>query len=183
MPWEGSSRASPISISPAAGALTRYATTAATGVTAVAGALVLIPVFVFLMLRGYHRFVGGFTALIPPRWRPRFEQRTGEVDQVLSGFIRGQLTVAFILVILYSTAFSIIGIPLAILVGILAGFGELIPYIGNAIALTLGSLLALAGGQPHGRGLGDRGLHGDPGPAIHGDLPRTSWASGSASAR
>lgn len=130
------------------GTLTRYATTAATGVTAVAGALVLIPVFVFLMLRGYHGFVGGFTALIPPRWRPRFEQRTGEVDLVLSGFIRGQLTVAFILVILYSTAFSIIGIPLAILVGILAGFGELIPYIGNAIALTLGSLLALAGGHP-----------------------------------
>lgn len=128
------------------GRLARYASTAATGVTAVAGGLVLVPVFVLLMLRGYHGFLGGAMGLVPFRWRARFQQRTHEVDLALAGFIRGQLTVSAILVVLYAIAFSIIGVPLAILLAIVAGFGELIPYVGNAIALTFGSLLAYANG-------------------------------------
>jgi len=129
------------------GRLARYASTAATGVTAVAGGLVLVPVFVLLMLRGYHHFLGGAMGLVPFRWRARFQQRTHEVDLALSGFIRGQLTVSAILVVMYAIAFSIIGVPLAILLAIVAGFGELIPYVGNAVALTFGSLLAYASGS------------------------------------
>lgn len=133
---------------PGAERISRYAGTAASAVTALASGLVLVPVFVFLMLRGYHPFIDGLRRFVPPRWRPQFYARTAEADGVLSGFIRGQLLVALILAVLYSVAFSIIGIPLAIVVGILAGFGELIPFVGNAIALVMGSLLALAGGQP-----------------------------------
>ena len=128
------------------GRLAKYATTAASGVTAVAGGLVLVPVFVLLMLRGYHHFLGGAMGLVPYRWRARFQQRTGEVDLALSGFIRGQLTVSCILVVMYAAAFSIIGVPLAILLAFLAGFGELIPYLGNAIALIFGTLLTYATG-------------------------------------
>jgi predicted PurR-regulated permease PerM len=136
------------SFRPAPDAVSGYATSAAAAVTAVASALVLVPIFVFLMMRGYHNFLDALARLIPPRWRARFDARAREADLVLSGFIRGQLLVALILAVLYCLAFSLIGIPLAILVGILAGFGELIPFVGNAVALLLGSLLALAGGQP-----------------------------------
>jgi predicted PurR-regulated permease PerM len=87
------------------------------------------------------------TNLIPPRWRARFRQRGGQLNTVLGGFIRGQLLVALVLGVLYATAFSIIGIPLAVFVGLIAGLGELVPYLGGAIALLLGSLMALAGGQ------------------------------------
>lgn len=130
------------------GVLARYAGTAASGVTAVATSLILVPVFTFLMLRGYHHFIGGMLELVPYRWRPRFKQRTGEVDVVLSGFIRGQLTICAILVVLYGIAFSIIGVPLALLIAFLGGLGELIPYVGNVLALSLGMLLAFAGGSP-----------------------------------
>lgn len=133
---------------PGAGAVSEYAGTAASGITALASALVLVPIFVFLMLRGYHPFINSLERFVPPRWRRQYFTRTAEADAVLSGFVRGQLLVALILAVLYSVAFSIIGIPLAIVIGVLAGFGELIPYVGNAIALVLGSLLALVGGQP-----------------------------------
>src|SRR5690606_17122818 len=129
------------------GLLARYAGTAASGVTAVATSLILVPVFTFLMLRGYHQFIGGMLELVPYRWRPRFKQRTGEVDVVLSGFIRGQLTICAILVVLSAVGFSIIVVPLAILIAVLGGVGELIPYLGNGLALTLGMLLAFAGGS------------------------------------
>lgn len=128
--------------------LADWGTSAAAGVGSVASGIVFIPVFVFLMLRGYHQLVGRSAGLVPPRWRARFEQRAAQADDVLAGFIRGQLLVALIIAVLYSLAFSIIGIPLALLVGLLAGFGELVPYLGGAIALVLASILALAGGQP-----------------------------------
>lgn len=128
--------------------LARWAAQAGSGVAAVASTILFVPIFSFLMLKGYHRVTGSIQQLVPVRWRERFLRRGEDLDRVLSGFVRGQLLVAAILATMYSIAFSIIGIPLAIVIGLLAGIGELIPYLGNAIALTLGMLLALAGGHP-----------------------------------
>lgn len=121
---------------------------AGAGLVSFASALLFVPVFVLVMLRGYHRVVAGLARLVPPRWAARVEQRAGELDVAVSGFVRGQLLVAAIIAVLYAVGFSIIGLPLAIPVGLLAGFGELVPYLGGAIALTLGVLLAIAGGDP-----------------------------------
>lgn len=131
-----------------AATLAEWFRAASGGFAVVATGIVFAPIFVFMMLRSYHRVVGGLGTLIPLPWRPRFHQRVAEADRVLSGYIRGQLLVAAIVAVLYSAAFSIIGIPLAILVGLVAGIGELIPYLGGAIALIFGSLMALAGGEP-----------------------------------
>lgn len=135
-------------VAPSGATLSAWASQAAATITALTTGLVFIPVFAVLMLRGYHPFVRGAIELVPPRWRPRFLERAGEVDRVLSGFVRGQLAVAAILVVLYGTLFTVVGIPLAILVGIVAGLGEMVPFVGGLIALCAGSLLAVAGGEP-----------------------------------
>lgn len=128
--------------------LTSWATAAAGGVTAVASAVIFVPIFVFLMLRSYHPFVASLRGMVPPRWRDRFDLRGAQADGVLSGFVRGQLLVALIIGCLYALGFTLVGVPLGLVVGLLAGLGELIPYVGGAVALLLASLLALAGGQP-----------------------------------
>lgn len=128
--------------------LTDWATRAAGGIGAVASGMVFVPILVFLMLRSYHRFADGAASLVPPRWRERFFERTAQADAVLAGFVRGQLLVALVIGGLYAIAFSIIGIPLALVVGLVAGLGELVPFLGGAVALLLASLLALAGGEP-----------------------------------
>jgi predicted PurR-regulated permease PerM len=133
---------------PEASTLTEWASRAAAGVGAFASGIVFVPIFVFLMLRGYHTFVRKGAELVPPRWRARFAERSEQADRVLSGFVRGQLLVAFVIGVLYAIAFTIIGVPLGLVVGLLAGLGELVPYLGGAIALILASLLALAGGEP-----------------------------------
>lgn len=133
---------------PSPGTLAEWARTAGTGVASVATGILFVPIFVVVMLRKFPRLGSAAVTAVPPRWRDRFTERLQQLDQVLAGFIRGQLLVALIIAFLYVTAFVIIGIPLAILVGLLAGLGELVPYLGGAIALVLGVLMALAGGQP-----------------------------------
>jgi predicted PurR-regulated permease PerM len=58
------------------------------------------------------------------------------VDRLISGFIRGQLTVCALLAVLYSVGFAIIGIDLAFVIGAIAGVAAIIPYVGGALALA-----------------------------------------------
>lgn len=55
-------------------------------------------------------------------------------DTVFSGYIRGQLMDALIMCILVSVSLSIIGVPFAVIIGILTGIGNLIPYVGPIVA-------------------------------------------------
>ncbi|HSA54744.1 MAG TPA: AI-2E family transporter [Gemmatimonadaceae bacterium] len=133
---------------PSVGTLGEWARTTGGSVAAFATGILFVPVFVIVMLRGLPRVGERAIRAVPPRWRPRWRERGAQLNRVLAGFIRGQLLVALVLGVAYAVAFSIIGIPLAIVVGLVAGFGELVPYLGGAIALLLGSLMAIAGGQP-----------------------------------
>jgi predicted PurR-regulated permease PerM len=128
--------------------LSAWAGRAAGAVSAVTTGILLVPLFVVMMLQGYHHFLASVADLVPPRWRERCLSRVAEADDVLSGFVRGQLVVALVLIALYGAAFSLVGIPLALLVAIFAGIGELVPYLGGFIAVSFGSLMAVAGGRP-----------------------------------
>ena len=57
-----------------------------------------------------------------------------DADTVFSGYIRGQLMDALIMCILVSVSLSIIGVPFAVIIGILTGIGNLIPYVGPIVA-------------------------------------------------
>lgn len=56
-----------------------------------------------------------------------------DADMVFSGYIRGQLIDAFIMTILVSSALSLIGMKYWIIIGILSGIGNLIPYLGPVV--------------------------------------------------
>src|SRR4029077_10408868 len=58
-------------------------------------------------------------------------------------FVRGQLTVMGIMAALYAVGYTIIGVPLAVPIGLLAGFLTFIPYVGSAVALGFGVLMVL----------------------------------------
>jgi predicted PurR-regulated permease PerM len=65
------------------------------------------------------------------------------VDALISGFIRGQLTVCFVLAVLYATGFAVIGIDLAIVIGVASGLLAIIPYVGGTVALVSAAGMAL----------------------------------------
>jgi predicted PurR-regulated permease PerM len=104
--------------------------------TFVLGALV-IPVVGFFLLHGWPDIVQAADDHVPPRQRPFIRARMKEIDRVLSGFVRGQLTMATVLSIIYSAALSLIGLKLGYVVGLATGFGNLVPYVGTSTGILL----------------------------------------------
>jgi predicted PurR-regulated permease PerM len=80
---------------------------------------------------------------VPPRHRDYVFDKARTVDRLVSGFLRGQLLVAASLGALYAIGFAIIGIDLALGVGIVAGVLALVPYLGNAVALSTATVLCI----------------------------------------
>jgi predicted PurR-regulated permease PerM len=117
------------------------------GVIGILLGFVMIPIFTFFLLRDLPAIFAQLRDLIPGQMRPTVVQRVGEIDSALGGFIRGQLIVAGILAVLYSIGLWLVGLPLAILVGVIAGLGNMIPFVGTAIGLVLATIVALLGWQ------------------------------------
>ena len=61
-----------------------------------------------------------------------------DADRAFSGYIRGQFTDALIVGVLVTVVLSLAKVPYAVMVGVFAGLGNMIPYLGSAIGyLTL----------------------------------------------
>ncbi|MDD2365913.1 MAG: AI-2E family transporter [Desulfuromonadaceae bacterium] len=103
----------------------------------------IIPVYLFYLLCDLPRLKEFIKSYIPERYRVVYDLKLSEVDLVLSGFVRGQLSVCAILALLYSVGLYIIGIDLAIAIGSLAGITFIIPYLGTIIGISLSIVMAL----------------------------------------
>lgn len=73
----------------------------------------------------------------------RFHTMIRDADRVFSGYIRGQLLDALLMAILISASLSVINVKFAVIIGVLAGIGNLIPYAGPFIAYGLTILSCL----------------------------------------
>ena len=114
------------------------------GTVSAVGAIVaalIVPVFAFYLLYDFDVLVAKAAELIPPRHRPTAHGFFREVDAVLGQFFRGQFTVMAILAVLYSVGYGVIGVPLALPIGIMAGFLSFIPYLGSTLALATALLM------------------------------------------
>ena len=68
---------------------------------------------------------------------------TGQADEVLGAFLRGQLLVMASLGIIYSVGLWIAGVELAVLIGLLAGLVSFVPYLGLILGIVVASLAVL----------------------------------------
>lgn len=86
-------------------------------------------------------------ALFSLKMNMRIEGILADADRVFSGYIRGQLMDAMVMMVLISFALSIIGVKFGILIGILAGIGNMIPYCGPFVAYIGTISMCLINGQ------------------------------------
>lgn len=114
------------------------------GILSVILHVVMIPVLAYYLMVSFDDIRKGIFDLIPAYAREAVLGKLREIDLVLAGFVRGQLTIACILGVLYSIGFLIVGIDLAVVLGILSGLLWIIPYVGTAFGLVMGVLMALA---------------------------------------
>lgn len=92
------------------------------------------------------------SSLIPEKYKKEALNWTERLDKVLSGFIRGQLTVCFVLGSFYAMAFTFIGLKDGGSIGAMIGVMCIVPYVGiitgfivsTLLGYTTGGLLLLA---------------------------------------
>nr|WP_241758158.1 AI-2E family transporter [Myxococcus landrumus] len=99
--------------------------------------LAVVPVLAFFFLQDYPRLMGRVRDLLPRRAVGLVGRRFAEVDEVLSAFVRGQLTVGALLSVIYAAGLSAARIDMAIVIGVIAGFGNMVPYLGTGVGILL----------------------------------------------
>lgn len=112
-------------------------------ILALGGMLALIPVVTFYLLLDWDELLERIRNLIPRTMEPRISLMARECDDVLAAFLRGQLMVMVALGIIYAVGLQIVGLKLALMIGLLAGLGSIIPYFGFAIGIVSATAAAL----------------------------------------
>lgn len=95
--------------------------------------IIIIPFITFFILRDRQKLKKSLIGLVPNRY---FEMTVNIVDKIekqLAGYVRSWLLDAFILGVMSFIGLSIIGVNNAIIIGMIAGAGHLIPYAGPIV--------------------------------------------------
>lgn len=98
--------------------------------------LLLIPVVLFYLLRDWHQVLQGVRDLLPRKAAPTVMRLFNECDEVLSAFLRGQFLVMMALGVLYTIGLEIIGLDLALLIGMISGLVSIVPYLGFIVGIV-----------------------------------------------
>lgn len=90
--------------------------------------LIVLLYIVFILL-DYDKILVGFQRMIPQRYRPMVVSIVSDVEVSMNRYFRGQALVAGLVGILFSIGFLIVGLPLAIVLGLFIGVLNMVPYL------------------------------------------------------
>lgn len=104
--------------------------------------ILLVPVVTFYLLLDWDKLPARLLSLLPPRRHAQATLLARETDAVLGSFLRGQLTVMLALAAVYSAGLMLVGLDLALPVGILTGLLSFVPYLGFITGLLTAAIAA-----------------------------------------
>lgn len=105
--------------------------------------LVVIPFWLFYILNDESRVKQGLLHVLPRQMRPDVRCTARLVDDVLSAYIRGQLLLVLFVGGMATLSLIIIGVPFSLVLGIIAGMFEILPYVGPILGAIPALLVAL----------------------------------------
>ncbi|HEM5490612.1 TPA: AI-2E family transporter [Streptococcus suis] len=109
-------------------------------------AILIMPFILFYLLRDGQHLNRHVTQYLPTKWRSSVSKVLTDVNAQLSNYVRGQVTVAIIVALMFSVMFSLIGLSYPVTLGVMAGFLNLIPYLGSFLAMIPAVILGLIAG-------------------------------------
>lgn len=104
---------------------------------------ILSPVIAIYLLADWKNMECNFHRMIPQRWRMEWRRLWQDINHVVRQFVRGNLVVALIVGVLIGVGVKLVGMEYALLIGLICGFFDLIPYFGPVIGAVPSILLAL----------------------------------------
>lgn len=110
----------------------------------IAGVFVVFVVFLYVVfiLVDYEKINRGARAMIPPKYRDLVGEIIDDVEEGMNKYFRGQSLVAFIVGVMFAIGFKIVGLPMAITIGLFIGVLNLVPYL-QTVGVVPVILLAL----------------------------------------
>ena len=116
------------------------------GTSQVIVALIIMPFMLFYLLRDGKGLRDYITQFLPNKLREPVGKVLSDVNQQLANYVRGQITVAVIVAIMFIIFFKIIGLRYAVALGVTAGVLNLVPYLGSFLAMLPALVLGLIAG-------------------------------------
>lgn len=107
-------------------------------------ALIFSPILAFYIINDWEKIKEGFLNLFSPFTRQEFVSIFRDIDNVLIEFLKGHLMVASFVGTMLGISAALIGVKLPLLIGIISGFSNLIPYFGAFLGGVPAVLLALS---------------------------------------
>ncbi len=104
--------------------------------------IMVIPFWLFYILHDESRFKQGVFSLIPKRYAPDARHIARIIDDILSAYIRGQLLLCLFIGIMSIAGLLIIGVDFAVLLGVVAGVFEILPFVGPILGAIPALLVA-----------------------------------------
>ena len=102
--------------------------------------LALVPVVGFYLLRDWDILTEKSLRLLPLRFQKQAGALASECNDVVGAFLRGQLWVMAALAVIYVFGLWLVGLKLALLVGLVAGLASIVPYMGFAVGVLAASV-------------------------------------------
>ena len=99
--------------------------------------IVLMPVVAYFMMVEWNTMTDWVKDLMPRDHKKTILNLLSQMDQKISGFVRGQISVAVILAVLYAVALTIAGLKYGFLIGLVSGLLAIIPMVGSVIGLIV----------------------------------------------
>ncbi len=119
-------------------------------IASVFGVTTIILYIIFIML-DYDGISKSVVELVPTKFKDRFLRFFTRFTSEMQKYFRGQLLIVLCVMVLYSTGFSIIRLPMGLLLGLLVGMLNIVPYlqiIGFLPALLLCFVMNMETGTP-----------------------------------
>jgi predicted PurR-regulated permease PerM len=107
----------------------------------------IILVCVHLFLSEWPNMRDGLINFAPPEYRPELHELYTRVRRVWIAYLRGQIVLMIIVGVVFTIAWIIMGIPGALVLGVLAGLFTLVPDVGPFLAMVLTAGVALLEGS------------------------------------
>ena len=116
--------------------------TGGAAVTSFVTVLIVAPIVAFFMMRECPKIIRWCKDLLPRQHMDTILDLFKKIDVKLSGFVRGQITVAVLLAVIYAIALSLAGLKYGFLIGILSGLFSIIPMVGSTLGLLVSVVVA-----------------------------------------
>jgi predicted PurR-regulated permease PerM len=101
------------------------------------------PVVSFFLLRDWNGILARLDKWLPRAQAATVREQAERIDEILSAYLRGQLSVCAALGVYYAAGLTLLGLNFGAVIGLLIGILAFIPYVGFAVGFILAMLLAL----------------------------------------